>query len=102
MTYAEKIIVAFGGVRALARRLGRAPSTVGSWADRGSIPDDDKAAILAIAMNDGVPLSAEDFFPFERMPDGPPPTEGGGPAMGSDRPEILSGYNAPGNEEDAA
>jgi hypothetical protein len=77
MTYADKIILAFGGVRALARRLGRAPSTVGSWADRGSIPDDDKAAILAIALQDGVPLSAEDFFPFERMPDGTPPPDGG-------------------------
>ena len=68
MTYVYQIIEKFGGVRAMARRLGRAASTVNSWADRGSIPDAEKATILALAQRDNIGLTAVDFFPFERMP----------------------------------
>lgn len=83
MTYAHKIIAAFGGVRALARRIDRPTSTVGSWVDRGSIPDPDKAVLLSLAQQDGLDLGPADFFPFEKMPAGapdaadqsPPPTQ---------------------------
>lgn len=74
MNYAQKIIQAFGGVRALARLMERPVSTVGSWGDRGSIPDEDKARILALSDAHGVGLHPVDFFPIELMPSPPAST----------------------------
>ena len=68
MNYAQKIIRAFGGVRALARMMERPASTVGSWGDRGSIPDEEKARILALSEVHGVGLGPADFFPVELIP----------------------------------
>lgn len=68
MTYVDRIVTTFGGVRSLARRMGKPSSTVSGWVSRGSMPDDEKAAVLAIAQADGLNLSPQDFFPFERMP----------------------------------
>ncbi len=68
MSYVHRIITAFGGIRAMARRLGRPSSTVSGWSARGSIPDSEKAVILSVAQRDGMGLVAEDFFPFEMMP----------------------------------
>lgn len=75
MSYAKRIIETFGGVRAMAKRLGRSPSTVGSWGERGSIPDAEKALILSCAIADGLPIGPSDFFPFEHMPEPSPPPE---------------------------
>lgn len=68
MTYAQKIIERCGGVRALARSLGRPTSTVHSWGDRGSIPDEAKAEIMALSDAQGLGLTHQDFFPVELMP----------------------------------
>lgn len=68
MNYAQKIIQRFGGVRALARLMERPTSTVGSWGDRGSIPDEDKARIMALGEKHDVCLTADDFFPRELLP----------------------------------
>lgn len=68
MSYAQKIIERCGGARALARALGRPASTVHSWGDRGSIPDEAKAEIMAYSQSRGLGLTAGDFFPVELMP----------------------------------
>lgn len=64
MSYVSKIINAFGGVRPMARELSRPVSTVHSWKDRGSIPDDEKPAVLERARALGIGLTEADFFPM--------------------------------------
>lgn len=68
MSYAQKIILRCGGVRTLARLLGRPTSTVHSWGDRGSIPDEAKAEIMVLSDAQGFGLTREDFFPVELLP----------------------------------
>jgi len=63
MSYVDRIVQAFGGVRPMARRLGRQPSTVAAWLARGSIPDRNKPAILEAAHADGLGLGPADFLP---------------------------------------
>lgn len=63
MSYVRNIVEAFGGVRAMARTLGRPVSTVQGWKDRGSIPDGDKPVVLAAAITCGLRLTETDFFP---------------------------------------
>lgn len=65
MSYVSKIISAFGGVRPMARACGRPVSTVQSWKDRGSIPDDHKPDVLLCATQKGILLGPEDFFPAQ-------------------------------------
>lgn len=61
--YVDRIVMVFGGVRAMARAVGRPPSTVGSWVDRGSIPDAHKPAVMAAASDLGLAIGPADFFP---------------------------------------
>jgi hypothetical protein len=75
MNYAQKIIQRCGGVRALARAMNRAASTVGSWGDRGSIPDEDKARILTLSNENAWGLAVDDFFPVELLPTPTPDEE---------------------------
>lgn len=63
MSYVAHIVQIFGGVRPMARALGRPVSTVQSWKDRQSIPDDHKPEVLRIAHSLGYPIVREDFFP---------------------------------------
>jgi hypothetical protein len=63
MSYVEPIIDAFGGVRPMARALGKPASTVQSWKDRGRINDGNKWEILAVANSLGLGLGPADFFP---------------------------------------
>lgn len=63
MSYVDKIVRCFGGVRKMAAHLGKASSTVGSWVARGSIPDANKAEILACSDRLGLGLDRGDFFP---------------------------------------
>lgn len=63
MSYVTKIIAAFGGVRPMARAIGRPVSTVQSWKDRCSIPDEQKVEVLLCANSLGLGLGREDFFP---------------------------------------
>lgn len=63
MTPAENIIARFGGLTALAKRLGhRNPTTVQGWKDRGVIPARRQLELLEIAKRDGIALAPEDFF----------------------------------------
>lgn len=66
MSYVTTIIQAFGGVRPMARAVERPSSTVHSWKERGSIPDDQKGAVLAASNRLGLGLRPEDFFPHSR------------------------------------
>lgn len=63
MSYVASILDKFGGVRATAAALGRAPSTVQGWKDRGTIPDHEKVAVLDAAVRIGIPITKADFWP---------------------------------------
>lgn len=65
MSYVDRIVEEFGGVRAMAATLGRAASTVQSWKTRGSIPDVNKPEVLNAAELAGLPLAPADFFPTD-------------------------------------
>ncbi|HBD92131.1 MAG TPA: hypothetical protein DC061_16995 [Gemmobacter sp.] len=63
MSYVAKIIAVFGGVRPMARTIGQPVSTVQSWKDRESIPDECKVEVLLCANRLGLGIVREDFFP---------------------------------------
>ena len=63
MTYAQSIIEKFGGVRAAAAAIGYPTSTVFGWKKRGTIPDEQKPVVLAAAVERGVKLTRDDFWP---------------------------------------
>lgn len=66
MSYVVQIVDAFGGVRAMAKAVKRPASTVQSWKDRGSIPDDHKPDVLAAAQALALDIAPHDFFPFTK------------------------------------
>lgn len=64
---AVTVIKAFGGVRPLARALGKSPSSVSRWAKPrrlkgtgGSIPTREQRRILDLAQERGIALSLSD------------------------------------------
>jgi hypothetical protein len=66
---ADKVISLFGGVRPLARELGRNPSSVVRWrkpravgGTGGAVPSAMQGRILALAKARGLPLTAEDLI----------------------------------------
>lgn len=66
---AEKVITLFGGVRPLARELGRNPSSVVRWrrpkdegGTGGAVPSAMQGKVLALARARGLPLTAEDLI----------------------------------------
>lgn len=68
-TPAEIVITLFGGVRPLARELGRNPSSVVRWrrpkiqgGTGGAVPSAVQGRVLALAKARGLPLSAEDLI----------------------------------------
>lgn len=68
-TPAETVITLFGGVRPLARELGRNPSNVSRWrkpknegGTGGSVPTAMQGKILAIARRRGLELTAEQLI----------------------------------------
>lgn len=63
MSYVEKLIDAFGGVRPMARAIGRAPATVHGWRKRATVPDHEKVRVWRTAGSLGVDLSPLDFLP---------------------------------------
>lgn len=68
MSYVQKIIDRFGGVRPMAKAVGKPVSTVNSWNTRGSIPDVNKPLVLASAKSAGIDLGKADFFPEPNAP----------------------------------
>jgi hypothetical protein len=68
-TPAEKVIEAFGGVRVLARLLGRNPSSVVRWRQPkseggtgGVVPSALQGRVLTLARAQGLALTAEDLI----------------------------------------
>jgi len=59
---AERIMDKFGGKSALARSLGKSPSTVQYWAKTGTIPAKWQGQILALARELGIRLYSGDFI----------------------------------------
>lgn len=68
MSYVDQIVSRFGSLASLSRATGKPYSTVKSWKDRGSIPDEHKPDVLAAARQHEIALTPSDFFPT--------PTEG--------------------------
>lgn len=69
ITPAETVITLFGGVRPLARLLGRNPSSVVRWrkpktegGTGGVVPSSMQGKVLALAKAQGLPLRAEDLI----------------------------------------
>lgn len=65
MSYVDRIIDAFGGIRPMAAAIGKPPSTVQSWKVRRSIPDEHKKLVWEKAQSADVELSPSDFVPFD-------------------------------------
>lgn len=61
MNSAERIIDKFGGKSALARALGKAPSTTRYWAQTGRVPAKYHSDILALAREQRIHLQPVDF-----------------------------------------
>lgn len=55
----NKIIDAFGGVRPFARAIGKSPSTVQYWIERGGLPGNVRDAVLTAADELGVGLTRD-------------------------------------------
>jgi hypothetical protein len=64
---AQRIIGKFGGQSALARMLGKSPSTVQYWTKTGTIPAKWQGRILALAREQGVELYSSDFISTEEV-----------------------------------
>ena len=69
MTPAEKVITSLGGIRAVARLIGRNPSSVQRWrkpraegGTGGAVPTAVQGRLLAIARDRGIPLAADDLI----------------------------------------
>ncbi len=67
LSAADYVIQVFGGVRATARAIGRAPTTVSKWHNRkykncGKIPTSAMQLILTIAENRGLDITADDLI----------------------------------------
>jgi hypothetical protein len=60
MSSTQRIIAAFGGVRALGRALGISHSSVARW--RGAVPSKHQATILRLARERRLKLKAEDLI----------------------------------------
>ncbi len=68
MNIAERVIAKFGSQSELARLIGKRPSTVQAWAQKGIIPAKWQGELLRIAQERGLDLAPSDFINTENMP----------------------------------
>ena len=68
-TPADRVIAAFGGIRATARLVGRNPTSVQRWrkprergGTGGCVPTAVQGRLLALARERGIPLEAADLI----------------------------------------
>lgn len=52
----------FGGVRALARAIGRDPAAISRWKKTGNIPTSIQRRILEVAWERGISMTAHDMI----------------------------------------
>jgi hypothetical protein len=81
--HAKEIIEKFGGQSALAALIDKGQSTVAYWAKTGVIPARWQPKLLMLALNNGIPLTANDFVPA------PPPRTVVGPAVSPVPPTVI-------------
>ena len=67
MTPVEIAISEFGGVRKLARALGRDPAAVSRWKKQGTVPTTVQRMLLTTAWDLGLKITADDLI-FGRAP----------------------------------
>lgn len=65
MNAADRVISRFGGQSALARLIGKRPSTVQHWSQTGIVPSKWQPIILEAARNKGISLEPVDFVPVQ-------------------------------------
>lgn len=68
MATTSQIIERFGGQSALARRIGKGPSTVQYWAKMGRIPAKWHTRLLEIATEDGIDLNPGELVATPKAP----------------------------------
>lgn len=61
-TPADLVIELFGGVRKLARALGRDPAAVSRWQRTGTVPTYIQKKLLEVAWERGIEISAHDLI----------------------------------------
>ena len=91
MDVAHYVINKYGGQAALARMIGKGPSTVQHWASSGFIPAKWHAPILQIARDNGIDLSAGDFV--QPPSDAPEPSARRQTPRGRTRPAGSAGVS---------
>lgn len=62
MSAAETVIQRFGGIRPMARIIGRKVSTVQGWKEAGYIPSRHLATVLSAAEANGITLTCEELI----------------------------------------
>ena len=73
MNSSHRVIAKFGGQSALARMIGKGPSTVQHWAKTGMIPSKWQNELLDLARAKGIDLSPSDFMLADSSDSGSPP-----------------------------
>jgi hypothetical protein len=68
MNTAQHVVAKFGGQSALARLIGKGPSTVRYWTKSGVIPAQWHAQLLQIARDNGIDLSPSDLVEVPESP----------------------------------
>lgn len=61
-TPVDLAITLFGGVRKLARTLGRDPAAISRWRKSGVVPTSAQRKILELAWEKGIDISAHDII----------------------------------------
>jgi uroporphyrinogen-III synthase len=84
---AMRAIRAFGGIRPMAAKLGVPVTTVQGWKERGTIPEQRVAEVLAAAAKHGVALSDADF---KTAANGKPVPQNGVAAAAPETPPAKS------------
>ncbi|HEY6335977.1 MAG TPA: uroporphyrinogen-III synthase [Alphaproteobacteria bacterium] len=82
---AMRTIRAFGGIRPMAAKLGVPVTTVQGWKERGTIPEQRVAEVLAAAAKHGVALSDADL---KTAANGKPVPQDGGVAAAPETPPL--------------
>jgi hypothetical protein len=62
LTPVDLAVKLFGGVRALARAVGRDPAAVSRWKKSGCIPSSVQLHLLRVAKSQGLDLTAHDII----------------------------------------
>lgn len=61
-TPVQLVIRQFGGVRRLAKAIGRDPAAVSRWQKNGTIPSSAQRRLLEIALELGIEITAHDII----------------------------------------